>query len=184
MNNNRVIESIICLIVFLFCYFANLILGKKLGLIIDSINIEVMSILVGVIIGCISILMGFVGNFYNSIITLSSLEGINYKVVVDVIDCIEKPLKEIKEGTLFLILFLAISIIIKILKNISIPHISWITDIYFFSKIILLNTLNLSVFLLSFLIIKEIINAIFSFKEIHKELLLQYLKETMPESKI
>lgn len=173
--NIIIISSVVFGLSYLLCVFINL--NKA----VDSISTEGFSVLVGIIVGIFGVLMGTITSLFSLFIESLHSSEINQSTAMSIIEDIDETVKELKQDTIFLVFALTICILIPIIRSVNFPIVAWFIPFSFFSRNIFLNTISLSLMILSFFAILDSICSMFNlykaYSLITKERIKQILKD-------
>jgi amino acid transporter len=107
---------------------------------IDTISLQCFSILVGIVIGIISIFVGTFGVLYNSLLHMVSDTNIDGENIQKYINSLHKCRDELKDDVLYLMILLAIVLLVVWFRNATLFNINWPVSNPYFSKDVFLTT--------------------------------------------
>lgn len=148
--------------------------GRSLHEFIDNQSLTIFSILLGLIIGTVSVLISSISSIYSFLLSYLNSQEIsseNLDKIVNLKKSINSTIIEIKHNTLFIFFSFILNFLIIIFIKIDLPFVSWPFEPSCVSKVNIFYSMSLFSVLLSFYAIYDIILSIFTIHECQNKLL-------------
>jgi hypothetical protein len=148
--------------------------GQNLLSFINNQFLTIFSILLGLIIGTVSVLISSISSIYSFLLSYLNREKINPETmdrIVKLKTTINATIIEIKHNTLFIFFSFILNFLIVIFITIDIPYVAWPFEPSSISKANIFYSISLCSMLLSFYAIYDIILSIFTIHDCQNKLL-------------
>lgn len=148
--------------------------GKPLFDFIDNQSLTIFSILLGLIIGTVSVLISSISSIYSLLFSYINSGKLNAQTIEKLAILktkIKSTINEIKDNTLFIFFAFIVNFIVVIFVKIDLPYVSWPFQLIFTSKVNVFYSISLSSIFLSLYAIYDIIRSIFTIHECQNTLL-------------
>ncbi len=163
------IINLVLILTYIICLWGN----QEIGKLVDSLTIQILAILVGLIIGAVGVLIALLGNLFNNIVSsINDNDFIDIEVLKTWIGSCNITIREVKDDVLFLIGALLGCSLLSLLKNVDIPLLAWPFTCLYLKREILINTISLWLLGLSFVAIIDVVKTMFTINDHNEALIL------------
>lgn len=125
---------------------------------VDDVVTGLIPLLAGVVIAAVGVFLSSLSNLYSTVKSNSKLAGDDHSAIISIV---AKSVAELRQNVLLLLTGVVAVFFLRILRTAEVPYIRWPIETDAMSKIVIVDTLILSVAVVSVIAVFDSVNAMF-----------------------